>query len=74
LEISNDIVYPTGDNLAFPDGTIIKGQGSTVYIIENGLKRGFSSADKFFALGYSFDAVVQVTDAELSLNPTGEDL
>jgi len=50
-----------GGSDTYRDGTLIRAAGQeTVYIIENGLKRPFSSKAIFDALGYSFDNVNEV--------------
>ncbi|MDT4955975.1 MAG: hypothetical protein QOJ02_4113 [Acidobacteriota bacterium] len=50
-----------------PDGTLIKkASEDTVYVITNGKRRGFSSLLAFQKRGYSFDHVVQVSDAVMN--------
>lgn len=49
----------------------IRGDGPTVYYIENGKKQGITSASKFFGLGGSWDKVISVSDSFLSEIPSG---
>jgi len=52
------------------DGTLAldKTDGRTIYMVANGQKRGFTSADVFFALGYKFSQAVPI---DLSDYPAG---
>ena len=50
---SYDQALPEGDVIKYADGTIVNDNG-TMFLIGNGQKRGFSSADVFTGLGYSF--------------------
>ncbi|PIR97179.1 MAG: hypothetical protein COT91_02770 [Candidatus Doudnabacteria bacterium CG10_big_fil_rev_8_21_14_0_10_41_10] len=74
LIIPDDLTYETGASLSFPDGTIIKGSGPTVYIVENGKKRALRSAEAFFNLGHDFSQVLLIPDSDLNLNELGEEV
>lgn len=55
------------------DGTLIRGAHSgTVYLIENGKKRGFATRQVFEAMSLSFDNVEVVPDELLRIYPEGE--
>jgi len=55
-----------------PDGTLIKlATDETIYLLENGKKRPFYTAQVFLSWGYKWDQVVTVTPAELDSYPTG---
>jgi len=60
-----DAALTIGTNLSFPDGTIIKGTDNTVYLIADGQKRGFTSANAFTSRGYQWGNIVEVTDEEV---------
>ncbi len=71
LTIPDDITYPTGTTLTFPDGVLIKGSTPTVYLLENGKRRAFRSAQTFLDLGFTFDQIKQAPDVDLLLNEIG---
>lgn len=65
-------LYPTGANMIYPNGTLVRGAGtSTVYFIDNGQKREITSATLFSKLGYSFASVIEIPAASLVDYPTG---
>ena len=64
--------YAEGTNLKYPDGTLIMGSDKTVYAVsDNGKKRGFTSPDIFTGLGYKWENIVAISDAELQTYATG---
>jgi len=63
--------YPDGPLLGFKDGSLIKGSPYTVYLVDSGKKRGFTSAAAFLGIGYSFSQVRTVPDGELGLHQDG---
>jgi len=69
--IDRSFNYPDGPLLGFKNGSIIKGSPATVYLIDNNKKRGFTSAQAYFGLGYSFSQVRAVPDDELNLHEQG---
>ncbi len=59
--ISVQPVLPSG-------GTLIKGSDATVWFVTSGKhRRGFRTAAKFFALGFNFGQVKQISDEDLQL-------
>lgn len=55
--------------------SLVKGtSSSTVYRIENGQKRAFSSANTFFSHGYDYDQIATLDDSDLNLWPDGPNL
>jgi murein DD-endopeptidase MepM/ murein hydrolase activator NlpD len=46
----------------FPDGTLLN-DGSTIWLVENGLRRGFTSASIFTDNGYDFASPIRTTTA-----------
>jgi len=60
-----------GANMSYPDGTLAKGSGPTVYLIENGQKREFLSTQSFASLGYKSAKIISAAEGELILYPDG---
>ncbi|MBI4708868.1 MAG: N-acetylmuramoyl-L-alanine amidase [Candidatus Portnoybacteria bacterium] len=60
-----------GANMSYPSGTLLKGSGSTVYLIDNGQKREFLSGQTFVALGYQWGKIITAIDEEVLVYPVG---
>lgn len=60
-----------GPVMTYPAGTLAKGPGPTVYLIENSEKREFLSGQSFVQLGYQWGKIMTLTDDELSRYPIG---
>lgn len=58
--------YADGENLNYPDGTLIKGSGPAVYVVSNGQKRPFINAKAFLKLGYQWKKIKRIRDAEVA--------
>ncbi len=73
IELEDNILtrYSNGPVKVFRDGTLIKGSSATVYVIENGQKRGIVSEVSFDIYGYDWDNILNVSDVELNAVPTG---
>ncbi|MFC1632739.1 SBBP repeat-containing protein [Patescibacteria group bacterium] len=61
----------SGPQMGFRSGFLIKGTSPTVYVIEDDLRRAFSSGTVFRELGYSFSNVMTVSDTDLTKNTPG---
>lgn len=70
-EIPSTFNYSNGPDLGFADGSLIKGLGSTVYIVYKGYRKPFSSAQDFLDLGYKFEMVKDVMQSDLEKNLLG---
>lgn len=58
-----------------PSGTLIKTpSSSTVYLLEDGTRRAFTTQDVFWSYNYSFEDVAIVSDAELNCYSVGSDV
>lgn len=69
-EIEN---YTTKDPVKLRDGELVRTpEDPTVYIITDGKKRPFASAEAFHGLGYKFSNVVFIPKTILDLHPLGE--
>lgn len=64
--------YLEGDFVFYPNGTLAKGSGAAIYLIQDGQKREFTSANIFEALGYSWSKIKKIYDEEIILYPLGE--
>ena len=62
--------YAEGDVLNYPDGVLVKGSGPAVYIISDGRKRPVKSAASFLRLGYKWEHIRTIRDAEVDAYPT----
>ncbi|TSC95935.1 MAG: glycosyl hydrolase [Parcubacteria group bacterium Athens1014_10] len=63
--------YPEGESLNYPDGTLVKGSGSGVYVIADGRKMPVKSAKAFLGLGYKWGQIKKIKDAELEKYENG---
>ncbi len=65
--------YTTGDPVRLKDGELATSpDSSAVYVISNGEKHPFLSAEVFIGLGYKWENVISVPNKILNLHPTGE--
>ncbi|WP_166240465.1 glycosyltransferase family 4 protein [Paenibacillus turpanensis] len=64
--------HTAGRMKSFPSGTLLKGERSTaVFLLENDVKRPFSSGEAFEFYRYSWEEVITLPDAELHAYSTG---
>lgn len=54
------------------DGTLIKGSGPRVYVVENGERRWIQTERDFIGLGYRWSMLKTINDDDLLLYPRGE--
>lgn len=66
--------YPTGSDMHFPNGTLIKGSAPEVYILDGGQKRWVGSPETFRFLNLKMSDLIVENDAELEYYPTGPGL
>ncbi|HYE22723.1 MAG TPA: hypothetical protein VD998_03995, partial [Verrucomicrobiae bacterium] len=57
-----------------PNGTLVKVQSPTVYLIENGHRKPFVSAYAFLSRGYRFRNVIQISESELQRYPLSQEM
>lgn len=55
----------------FSDGTLIKGSGPDIYLIENGVRRLIPDIETFNAMGFNFNNIINVDDPKLGSLPLG---
>lgn len=64
--------YPTVDPIRLNDGDLVKSTtSSTVYVIENGIKRAFDSGDTFVKLGYKWENIMTFSQKILDIHTNG---
>ncbi|MEW6374259.1 MAG: hypothetical protein AB1502_00515 [Thermodesulfobacteriota bacterium] len=56
---------------SFPDGTLIKGSGPDIYLIQNGVRRLIPDTATFNAMGFNWGNVINVDDQKLGDVPLG---
>ena len=61
------------DPLALPDGTVVKGENETVYLVEEGFARPFSSAEDFSSLKLTDRSIISVPQSQIDALPKGEE-
>ena len=72
-------LYTQGKNVtanfsAKPNGTLLKGSGPKVYLIENGTKRWITDATIFIASGYDWNNIITISESELNIYSHGENI
>ena len=65
---------PEGLPFGIGEGSIVKGSGDKVYVIENGLRRWIPTPTTFFIRGYRWESLVILSDAALSTIQEGAPL
>jgi hypothetical protein len=69
---AQDIALPEGDLLLPGNGVLAKSSADpTVFLISEGQRHGFTSAQVFTALGFKFSQVLVMTTPELNKQPVG---
>ncbi len=67
--------YETTDPIMFGDGELLTSDNTpTVYLIENNLKRTFTSGEIFEKLGYQWNNIITVSPQLLAKYATGENI
>ncbi len=65
--------YKTVKPAIFNDGELVKTPGKPgVYVIDNGKKRPFTSAEIFEELGYKWENIISIPEKIINLYPDGE--
>jgi hypothetical protein len=58
--------YIEGSPISFPNYSLLRSPGGTVYLIIDDMRRGFTSQEAFRSIGFSPDEIVDVTWDELN--------
>ena len=66
-------IYAISSNLK-QNGSLIRGSGYKVYLIEDGNKKWITSEKVFVNLGYDWNNIILISDEELNLYPNGENI
>jgi hypothetical protein len=72
ITIPDSESYPDGAIVTLPNGILVKGSAATVYLVDQNKLRAFTNVELFNAMGFKFDQIVTVDDADLALHETGE--
>ena len=79
LVLENELeIFENGENIYAlnlnlkQDGSLVKGSGFEVYLIENRNKKWITSEKVFINLGYNWDNIILISDEELDLYAEGE--
>ena len=65
---------PEGLPFGVAEGSIVRGNGDKVYVIENGLRRWIPTLTTFFVRGYRWENLVVLSDEALNAIPLGAPL
>ena len=66
--------YPAGSPMLYPDGTLVKGKGATIYIMSAGKKRPIKSGKDLDALLYNRKRIKVISDTDLNKLATGPEV
>ena len=66
--------YETGDEIRFPNFTLVETPNHTRYLLSNGEKRLIVSKTAFRKLAFNEDEVIDVAEADIANFPAGKDL
>lgn len=74
LSDRNLAVYSLTNPLPYPEGTLIKGEGAEVYLVENEKRRHITSSILFKNKGFIWDNIIEIKGEELLAHSIGENL
>jgi hypothetical protein len=63
-----------GPGCSYPDGTLVKGSGSSIYVMSNSVRRHVPNAFTFGVRGYDWAKVIVISDTILAALPLGNPL
>ena len=62
--------FPAGEKMKYPDNTLAKTEDSpSVYLIQNGKRKEFTSAVLFEKLGYKWNNIITIASSEMENHP-----
>ncbi|NQU99678.1 MAG: hypothetical protein HQ538_02980 [Parcubacteria group bacterium] len=64
--------YSEGSPVLFKDGTLVRDEAGSIFVIENGLRRHVARPSVFTGLGYNIENVINVPDWIILMHPGGE--
>lgn len=64
--------YPRGENIKFPNFSLVQTPNKTIYLLANKEKRPFESLKAFQSVGFNIDEIENVTENELLSYTTGQ--
>ncbi|MEK7105611.1 MAG: hypothetical protein AAB865_02935, partial [Patescibacteria group bacterium] len=66
--------YETGDEVKLPDGTLVKADDPTVYVISEGERLPILSGDVFEQMGFKWENIKVVDERTLKLHRLGDEI
>lgn len=66
--------FPVGNAADFKNGTLVTTPDGSYYIVSDGAMRKFTNTDIILNLGYPKSAFVNITEDDLKLNKTGDEI
>lgn len=72
LSDRNLAVYPLSKPLAYSEGSLIRGQGPEIYLVENEKRRHITSLALFKNKVFNWKKVISVSEEELLAHPIGQ--
>ncbi|MBI4438053.1 hypothetical protein HY631_03840 [Candidatus Uhrbacteria bacterium] len=64
--------YPVGAPISFPNYSLLRSPGGTVYLLVDDTRRGFTSQEAFRSIGFSPDEITDVSWDDLNVYIEGE--
>lgn len=76
VEVSAEVfdLYPFGESVKMPDGTLIRGSDGKAYIIENEKRRHLARPSVFYGFGFKLENIIDVPDHVINIHELGEAL
>ncbi len=66
------LAYPNGGVLKYPDGILLKQNGSDkIYVVKNGTGEWIKTAEEFLGAGYKWSDIIEISSAEMSFYVKG---
>jgi len=69
--LSIGLLCPLLLSAAPKEGDLVQGGGVGIYLIRDGQRCGFPSGEVFLELGYKWDKIIKISDADLNAIPEG---
>ncbi|MBU1118686.1 hypothetical protein KKH43_02315 [Patescibacteria group bacterium] len=76
IQVAPEVInsFPSGNAVAFRDGSLIRSSKGDIYVIENGERKHIARPSVFHGFGFKMSNVITVPDSVLNAHPEGEKL
>ncbi len=74
ITVPDSETYQTGAIVTLPNGILVKGSAQTIYLSDTDRLRPFVNPTLFNAMGFRFDQVITIPDADINLHPIGTNM